>query len=225
MHCRSATSTSESGDLRYVAAQRAGRDIGFTVSVDVEVAAGRVVDLVSGQARRPLVVAVDGASAAGTSTLAAAVGRRLAASVVAGDDFYRDLPDEERRAPTAGGGVDRYFDWQRLRREALLPLQAGRPARYRPFDWRAGAGLAEQVVEVVPTPVIVLDGIYSARPELDDVVDVSVLVETPAAERHRRLVARGHGNDAWWPRWDGAESLYFATIRPASSYDLVVPGT
>lgn len=192
--------------------------------VEVETAAGLVADLVSRQPRRPLVVAVDGASAAGTSTLAAAVGRRLAAGVVAGDDFYRDMPEERRRALTAAEGVDLYFDWQRLRREALGPLRAGRAARYRPFDWRAGAGLAEQVVEVAPTPVIVVDGVYSGRPELGDVVDVAVLVETPATERRRRLVARGHGNDAWWPRWDAAENLYFATVRPPSSYDLVVPG-
>jgi uridine kinase len=195
------------------------------VRVGVETAAGLVVALVSGQAQRPLVVAVDGASAAGTSTLAAVVGRRLSASVVAGDDFYRDMPEERRWALTAAEGVDLYFDWQRLRREALGPLRAGRAARYRPFDWRAGAGLAEQVVEVVPTPVVVVDGIYGGRPELGDVVDVSVLVETPAAERRRRLIARGHSNDAWWPRWDAAENLYFATVRPASSYDLVVPGT
>lgn len=112
----------------------------------------------------------------GTSTLAAAVGRRLTASVVAGDDFYRDLPQERRWALAAAEGVDLYFDWQRLRRETLEPLRAGRVARYRPFDWRAGAGLAEQVVEVIPTPVIVVDGIYNGRPELRDVVDVSVLV-------------------------------------------------
>ncbi len=197
----------------------------MTVSVDVETAAGLVVDLVSGRTQRPLLVAVDGASAAGTSTLAAAVGRRLAASVVAGDDFYRDMSEKRRSALTAGEGVDLYFDWQRLRREALEPLRAGRPARYRPFDWRSGAGLAGQVVEVIPTPVIVVDGTYSGRPELGDVVDVCVFVETPVAERHRRLIARGHGNDAWRPRWDAAESLYFASIRPASSYDLVVPGT
>jgi hypothetical protein len=92
------------------------------------------------------------------------VGRRLAASVVAGDDFYRDLPEERRWALTAAEGVDLYFDWQRLRREALEPLRAGRAARYRPFDWREGAGLAGLVVEVVPTPVIVVDGRTSPGP-------------------------------------------------------------
>lgn len=97
-----------------------------TVRVDVETAAERVADLVSSRPGRPLIVAVDGASAAGTSTLAAAVGLRLGASVMDGDDFYRDLPEQRRAALTPAEGVDQYFDWQRLRHEILQPLRAGR---------------------------------------------------------------------------------------------------
>jgi uridine kinase len=197
----------------------------FTWSVKAETAAAQVEQVVSRRRKRPLFVAVDGASAAGTSTLAAAAARRLAAGVVAGDDFYRDMPEERRWTLTAAEGVDEYFDWQRLRHEVLEPLRAGRAARYRPFDWRAGSGLADQVVEVVPTAVIIVEGVYSARPELHDVIDLSVLVDTPADERRRRLLARGHGNDAWWPRWNAAEDLYYATIRPHPSFDLVVPGS
>lgn len=187
-------------------------------------AADLVEQLLSRQRTGPVVVAVDGASAAGTTTLAAEVGRRLRASVVGGDDFYRVMPEEQRWRLSAAEGVKQYFDWQRLRREALEPLRAGRPARYRPFDWRTGAGLTTQLVEVAPTRVIVVEGVYSARPELEDVVDLAVLVETPADERVRRLRVRGHGNDVWWPRWNAAEELYYATIRPRSSFDLVVPG-
>lgn len=196
----------------------------FTVRMDTETAAGLVVDLVSNRSGRPLLMAIDGASAAGTTTLATAVGRRLGASVVAGDDFYRDMPEQRRRDLTPAEGVEQFFDWQRLRRQALQPLRAGRAARYRPYDWRAGTGLAQQLIEVPPTPVIVLDGVYSARPELHEEIDLAVLVETPPEERRRRLVARGHGNDAWWPRWNAAEVLYYTTVRPARSFDLVVPG-
>ena len=48
----------------------------------------------------------------------------LAASVVASDEFYRDMPAERRWTLTAAEGVDQYFDWQRLRREVLEPLRA-----------------------------------------------------------------------------------------------------
>ena len=143
-------------------------------------AADRVFELVSTHPSRPLLIALDGPSAAGTSTLALAVGLRLSASVVAGDDFYRDMPEEQRWTLTAAQGVAEYFDWQRLRHEVLEPLRAGQAARYRPFSWRPEGGLDDRVVTVDPAPIVVLEGIYAARPELRDLVDLTVLVETPA---------------------------------------------
>jgi len=53
-------------------------------------AVGAVLELVAKHPSRPLLIALDGASAAGTSTLAAAVGPRLSASVVGGDDLQVD---------------------------------------------------------------------------------------------------------------------------------------
>ena len=183
-----------------------------------------VVELVARRAARPLVIAPDGPSAAGTTTLAAELGLRLAASVVTGDDFYRDIPEEHRWALTAAEGVEEYFDWQRLRHEALEPLRAGRRAQYHPFSWLPEGGLGDQMVTVQPTPVIVLEGVYTGRPQLRDLVDLAVLVETDAEERQRRLTARGHGNDAWWPRWGAAEDRYYAAICPRDVFDLVVAG-
>ena len=86
-----------------------------------------VVELVTASPARPLVIALDGPSAAGTSTLSADLGVRLSASVVAGDDFYRDMPEEQPWALTAVQGVEEYFDWQRLRHEVLEPLPRRAP--------------------------------------------------------------------------------------------------
>jgi uridine kinase len=100
-----------------------------------------VVELVAACPAWPRVITWDGPSAAGTSTLAADLGLRLAASVVEGDDFYRDMPEEQRWSLDAAQGVEEYFDWQRLRHEVLEPLRAGLPARYHPFSWHPGGGL------------------------------------------------------------------------------------
>ena len=132
------------------------------------------------------------------------------------------MPEDERWGLGAAEGVDRYFDWQRMRREALEPLRLGRAARYRPYDWVAGGGLVAAEVEVAPADVVIVDGVYSARPEFGDLIDLAVLVDTPAEERLRRLRARGHGNDRWWSRWSAAEDVYFASVR--ASFDLVVSG-
>lgn len=186
--------------------------------------AGPVVELIASRSGRPLVIALDGPSAAGTTTLAAVLARELYASVVHMDDFYRDMPHHQRWGLTAVEGVDLYFDWQRLRREALEPLKAGRPAPFRPYSWQPEGGLAVEPVTIAPADVVIAEGVYSARPELADLVDLAVPVETPAEERRRRMVARGHGSDEWWPRWGAAEEYYFDAVRPRDSFDLIVPG-
>ena len=64
---------------------------------------------------RVVVVALDGRSGAGKSALASAAARAFDAAVVHVDDFYRDLPRADRLALSPVQGVDRYFDWERLR--------------------------------------------------------------------------------------------------------------
>ncbi|SCF43686.1 hypothetical protein GA0070564_109144 [Micromonospora mirobrigensis] len=140
------------------------------------------------------------------------------------DDFYRDMPHERRWALSPEEGLQQYFDWQRLRREALEPLKSGQPAHYRPYSWLPTGGLAPRSIALAARPVIIVEGVYAARPEVKDLIDLAVLVETPRAERFRRLTARGHGNQHWWSRWDAAETLYFTRVRPTDTFDLVVPG-
>src|SRR4051794_32463696 len=112
----------------------------------------------------PLLVAFDGRSGVGKSTLAASVAARVGATLVEGDDFYAGGTDAEWSQCTAQDRADRCIDWRRLRAEVLEPLCAGRPAVWHPFDFTAGTGLAAHTVHRSPAPVIILDGIYSARP-------------------------------------------------------------
>ena len=114
--------------------------------------------------------------------------------------------------------------------EALEPLLVGKPAKWHAFDFEAGVhpdgtyAMRTDFVERSPTAVIVLDGAYSTRPELADLIDLSVLIDVPVGVRHERLAAREdkHFLDSWHARWDAAEEYYFTHVRPKSSFDLVV---
>jgi uridine kinase len=175
------------------------------------------------RSRQPIVLAaIDGPGGAGKSTLAAALARSLGAVVVAGDDFYRVLDPAERLALGPEGGYMLYFDWERLQAQVLQPLRSGRGARYERFDWtlqRLGA-----VVEVPSPGVILVEGVYSFRPELRCFYDWSILVEAPREERLQRVRARGENED-WIERWDAAEQWYFANALSRSDVDMVVSGT
>lgn len=173
---------------------------------------------------RVVIVALDGASGSGKSTLADALSRRVGGSVLAGDDFYRVMDEDLRWTLTAEEGAACYFDWQRLRDQGLLPLRSGRDATYSPYDWVAGGGFAEHTVTVPLASVIIVDGVYSSRSELADLMDLSVLVDTSRRTRDQRLASRDHGNDRWHSRWSAAESYYFDRLRPPASFDVVISG-
>jgi len=177
---------------------------------------------------RSIVVALDGHSGAGKSTLAAAVAERIDAAVVHVDDFYRDMPESERLELTAEQGVDRYFDWERLRAEAIIPLGQRTRAQYRRFDWASGHGLTNDI-SLDPRDVVLLEGVYAARPEFEDLLDLKVLVELPDAAREQRRAQRARSvsrddPDGWDARWNAAERHYFRVIRPQQTFDLIVRG-
>jgi uridine kinase len=202
------------------------------------------------QAARPgvLTLAIDGHGGAGKSTLAAAVARATGAALVHTDDFF--LRPAASATPPA---LVEYYDWRRLRAQALEPLTAGGDATFRRFDWKngtepggtgpggtgpggtepggTGSGGTEPggtepggVITVRRNALIVVEGVYSAGPELSDLVDRSVLVDTPEPERLRRLRARVTPEE-WDCDWLAAEQAYFGAVRPPRSFDLIVSGT
>jgi uridine kinase len=85
--------------------------------------------------------------------------------------------------------------------------------------------MSQELIHCAPASLIVLDGAYSARPELADVVDFSVLIDAPSALREQRLAARLEAAyvAAWHARWDEAEQFYFTRVGPPHSFDLVIP--
>lgn len=182
--------------------------------------------------KRPFLVALDGGSGAGKSTLAALLAERLNAAHIPSDDFYAAyISDAEWEARTAQQKASDAIDWRRLRAQALEPLLAGKPARWHPFDFAklqpdGTYPLSTDWVERPPADVIVLDGAYSTRPELLNLIDLTVLVDVPIAERHRRLDAREPADflASWHARWDESEAYYFTHVRPKSAFDLVVKG-
>lgn len=191
-----------------------------------------VVDAVHAMRRKQLgrviVVALDGRSGAGKTSLATDVASNVDAAVVHGDDFYRDMLDVDRRALSPVQGVDRYFDHQRLRQEALEPLVRRQAARFGCFNWMEGAGLTRPVT-VEARDIVVVEGVYSARPEFDDLLDLKVLVEVSDHIREHRRRARPRtvsreDPQSWDTRWEAAERVYFDTIRPRTAFDLIVTG-
>ena len=172
----------------------------------------------------PLLVVLDGRSGTGKTTLSQVVGKQFNSTVILQDDFYAGGKIEEWAKMTAKEKVDHVIDWKRVRAEILEPLLSGRSATWYPFNWDTEVGLAEHSITAKPADIIILDGAFSSRPELSDLIDLSVLVQAGDNLRRSRLKVREGEEfmDVWHPVYDEAEDYYFSEVRPPSAFDLIV---
>lgn len=192
-------------------------------------AADKIIFAISQLLKRknPVLVAIDGRSGTGKSTLAQLITSRIESIIVMGDDFYSGGNDDTWSGSSAKEKFDKVIDWQRLRAQALEPLLAKKPASWHPLDFKptiGWIGWKDEAVQLAPAPVILLDGVYSARPELSDLVDLTVLVKVDDVGRRKRLVMREGQDfmDRWHMLWDSAEDDYFTYTCPQSSFEIVV---
>ena len=182
-----------------------------------------VAELVDGR-DRPVLVALDGRSGAGKSTLAGELAATTGVAVIDGDDFYTGRSAQEWDAMTPAERVESCMDWRR-QRSVLESLYRGEVATWQPYDWEADDGrLADRTLLCDPTWVVILEGAYSARPELADLLDLRVLLSIPEDVRRSQLLAR-EGDDyraEWEARWAAAEEFYFERVMPPDAFDVVV---
>ncbi|MCB9734835.1 MAG: hypothetical protein H6745_19795 [Deltaproteobacteria bacterium] len=190
-------------------------------AADLETLVALISDSV-GALSRPCVVALDGRSGAGKSTLAARLAAGLGGVVLDGDGFFAGGVTVRSDSPE-----DRALDcvdWRR-QRDVLATLRAGRVARYHAFDWEAFDGRLEATPTAVePAQIIVFEGVYSARPELHDLVDLRLLLRVDDATRAARLLAREGAIGPWERQWHEAEDHYFGATMPVAAFDAIVDG-
>jgi hypothetical protein len=190
----------------------------------VILAATRVVELLSTapvRAGRTRVLAVDGPSGAGKTTLAEAVRAELsrrrgdlpAGPDAAGPPIEVPVVHLDSIYPGWDGlaaSIPRLVEW------VLQPLAAGRPVGYHRYDWERGE-YAEWVA--VPTdpvpPVLIVEGSGAGALPCAPYLSLLVWLEAPARLRFERAMARdGDTYRPHWQRWAGQEVRYAAEHDP-----------
>jgi hypothetical protein len=153
-------------------------------------------------------VCVDGRSAAGKTAFADRLAVALdGPALLHMDDLY--------------DGWDGLAEGVRRLRELVDGLATGDPARYRRYDWHAGAYAAE--VDLGRPDVLVVEGVGAGAAA--EHAALVIWLETPDHVRYRRGMARdGEAYRPHWDRWAAQERTHFATTDTAARADVVVDG-
>lgn len=160
---------------------------------------------------RTRLVCVDGPSGSGKSTLAGRVAAALGgAPVLHMDELYPGWDGLAAAVPL-------------LHEQVVAPLAAGRPARYRRYDWHR-AEFAEEHDLGTP-PLLIVEGVASGARVVAGRTALLVWIEAPRDERFRRGIARdGETYRPHWERWARQESVHFAAEGTAARADVRVDG-
>lgn len=168
----------------------------------------------------PVIVAIDGRSASGKSTLAGRLADRLPEAVVVHTD---DLAWNEP-----------LFQWQHLLRDGILrPARAGGGVTYTPPAWRE-RGRPGAIDVPATTRILLIEGVGAGHAGTSGLADLVIWVQSDRNQAERRGLERdlasGVNGDAeatraFWNLWDEAECRYLADDRPWERADLVVAGT
>lgn len=157
-------------------------------------------------------VAIDGPSAAGKTFFAARLAAAMPGTPLVHSD---DLLD---------GWADQFTFWSRLEEWVLDPIAAGRPGRYRRYDWRRGE-FSPEWIEVPPAPVLIMEGSSVARAAARPRLSFAVFVDAPRQVREARsLVRDGVTMQAHLTRWREREERHFHRDATADHADLIVAG-
>lgn len=179
-------------------------------------------------------VGVDGVDGAGKTVFAAELAEALAAlgravEQVSADDWHHVRARRYARGRQSPRGFwEDSFDYERLRSEVLEPLGPGgsRWFRRRGHDLHCDVVLYGPLEVAPPGAVVVVDGLFLQRAELDGCFDFVVWLDVPFEETARRMAVRDSSSpDPGHPsmrRYVDAQRTYFREREPWVRADLVV---
>lgn len=182
---------------------------------------------------RPVIIGIAGGSGSGKTTIAAAVVEAVGSDrvvLIQHDAYYRDLAHLEFRER-----IKTNFDHPdsletELLIDHLIQLRSGHPVERPVYDF-AQHVRTSRTVRVDPEPVVIVEGILVfAEPDLRDLMDLRIYVDTDGDLRvlrrlQRDLVERGRSVETVIAQYlDTVRPMHLQFVEPSKRYaDIIVP--
>ena len=169
------------------------------------------------QEKDQILIAIDGKSAAGKSTLADWIFHNYDCNVFHMDDFFlRPFQRTHERFLEPGGNVD----YERVKAEVLDPLLLKKEFSFRPFSC-ATFELGDAIY-IEPKTLNIIEGVYSLHPTLISSYDYKIFLDIREETQTARIAARdGEAKlSRYLNEWIPLENRYFSDLEVAKASDI-----
>lgn len=169
------------------------------------------------QSSKQMLVAIEGGSASGKTTLSGLLSEIYDCNVFHMDDFF--LRPEQRtkeRLNTPGGNVDS----ERFLKEVLIPMRQRQTVEYKRFDCSI-----QEIIEpinIVPRRLNIIEGAYSMHPTLSEYYDLSVFLDVDKDLQIARILKRNSEpmQKRFINEWIPMEEKYFNEYKVKESCNM-----
>ena len=167
-----------------------------------------------------VIVAIEGGSASGKSTLANVIKEIYDCNLFHMDDFF--LRPEQRtteRFSEVGGNVDR----ERFYTEVINSLVNNKVIKYRPFDCMTQS--LKEPIAVSQKQLTVIEGVYSMHPSFGKYYNLAIFLDINVDCQKDRIQKRNSPIFAkrFFEEWIPLENIYFDKTNIRNRCDMVIP--
>ena len=158
---------------------------------------------------RRVVLAIDGRSGAGKTTLAKIVANVYGGNVISMDDFYLPLILRTTKRMKEPGG---HIHFERFIEQVLNPIKAGQTSiTYEKYNCQTGESTTR--IAELSDKVIVVEGSYSMHPWIRDLFTHTVYMDINDTKQKNRLIRRNgkEGYELLKKNWIPPENKYRRT--------------
>ncbi|AGX44014.1 uridine kinase [Clostridium saccharobutylicum] len=156
--------------------------------------------------KTPIMIAIDGMCASGKTTLGYYLQNKFDCNIFHMDDFF--LQNEQRteeRLAEIGGNVD----YERFKKEVIIPILNKKSIIYRPF--RCDIRAIEAGKEIGSKRLNIIEGSYSQHPYFGENYQMKIFIRLPKEKQIERIRVR-NGNELlekFISEWIPKENAYF----------------